>query len=216
MPRYPVPKNWAGGHAAPRHSGPVRSALSVFLLCCAAVRLFAGAPLLLVTNSLAIHGHGTLTWAAPATWEHTAPSPAAPPDAPMAFRWRAPGNHPTVLVSVAWDGIAGNKGKPDGAMLAVLVKTFAEKQYAAQSVEKAAKVETVKSDAVTVSYASFTDPKFIAKEPPPDETRNMTVGMFRSGPLWGNFTLMTNDKDGDEFREGMALVRSLRGMAPAK
>ena len=44
----------------------------------------------------------------------------------------------------------------------------------------------------------------------------MTVGMFRSGPLWGNFTLMTNDKDGDEFREAMALVKSFRGAAPAK
>ncbi len=211
-----MPNNWAGGPAAPRHSGRVRSALSVFLLSCAAVRLFAGAPLLLVTNSLAIHGHGTLTWAAPATWEHTPPPSAASSDAPVASRWRAPGNHPTVLVSIAWDGIAGNPGKPDGPILAVLVKAFAEKRYAAGSVEKTAKVETVTNGTTIISYASFTDPQFVAKDPPPEETRHMTVGMFRSGPLWGNFTLMTNDKDGDEFREAMALVKSFRGAAPAK
>ena len=195
----------------------MRSALSVVLLSCAAGVLVAEpATLQFKTNSAAVHQHGTLSWTVPAAWTDTGADGTPPPTAPITLRFRAPGNRPTVLLAVFWDGIGAQQAKPGAELFPVLVKALAEKQYAAGSVEKTAKVETFKDDTVAVSYASFTDLKFTGKEPPPDETRNITVGMFRCGHLWGNFTLLTNDKDGDEFKQAMAVVKSLRAETLAK
>jgi hypothetical protein len=33
--------------------------------------------------------------------------------------------------------------------------------------------------------------------------------MFRCGNLWGNFDLLTNDKDGPTFKQGLTVLQSL-------
>ena len=43
-----------------------------------------------------------------------------------------------------------------------------------------------------------------------DEFPNFTEGMFRSDNIWGNFNLLTFDKDGPGFKAGLQVLQSMR------
>jgi hypothetical protein len=43
-----------------------------------------------------------------------------------------------------------------------------------------------------------------------DEFHFLTTGMFRCEKIWGTFDLLTNDKEGTPFKQGMEVIKSFR------
>jgi len=78
---------------------------------------------------------------------------------------------------------------------------------ATRAIEKTFNLEKLHGPAVTGIYARVTDSKWIPIEE--DTYRNICEGMFRCGNIWGNFNLLTNDKDGPGFKAGLKVLESL-------
>jgi hypothetical protein len=80
-------------------------------------------------------------------------------------------------------------------------------QYLPIAVEKTFSVEKLKGPGVTGSFVRLTDAGWapVVK----DEYHNLVTGMFRCENLWGTFDLVTNDKDGPLFKQGLKVMESL-------
>ncbi len=160
--------------------------------------------------SLPVIGHGSIQWSQPAGWNYTPPRIDPEGRTPLNFRLQGPGGHPTLLVTVMWDGIGTNALKPTLERLESELKQAATNDFIGRSLEKFVTVRTVETVSLRARYATFTDAALSGKPLPPGETRNATLGTFRTGELWGRFMLMTNDADGDEFRSSLQVIQSLR------
>ena len=169
---------------------------------------------LVATNSLLVQNHGTLSWATPAGWKYTPPRADPAGISPAYFLLQGPDGHPSLLVTVLWDGIGPKKLSPTDGELADMVKKAAEEKFIPSSVEKELGLSPFAGGRAHGHYASFTDLKYAGKEAkdvPPTEFRVATIGAFRAGGLWGNFTLYTNAKDGPQLEQGLAVVKSFGG-----
>lgn len=163
--------------------------------------------------ALPVFNHGVLLWSHPAGWEYTPPRIDVSGKTPMNFRLQGPKGRPTVLVTVFWDGFGTNNSKPNLEALEARMTDAASNQFLPGSIEK--KVTVCKFDSTTIQfrYSTFTDSEWVGKPVPELESRHATLGTFRTGTLWGNFMLMSNDTDGPEFRSGLEVLQSFH-MAP--
>ena len=160
--------------------------------------------------SLPVIGHGALQWSRPAGWDYTPPRVDPSGKAPLSFRLQGPGARPTLLVTVMWDGFGTNALKPTLERLEAELKHVATNDFLGHSLEKTVTVRTIETPSLRARYATFTDAALSGKPLPAGETRNATLGAFRTGVLWGRFMLMTNDADGEEFRAALHVIQSLR------
>ena len=192
----------------------------LFSLLLLGARLVEGADrATVVTNSVLVQNHGTLTWFAPAGWEYTPPQADILGTMPASFRLRAPDGQPSLMVTVFWDGFGPKKLNPSDAELADLLKKGAEVKFAPGSVEKEVRFTPLAGDRMRGNFVSFTDAKFAdtdLRDIPPGEARNATIGMFRTGNLWGNFTLLSTAKEGEQFDQALAVVKSFSGTPVGK
>lgn len=166
------------------------------------------------TNSVLVQNHGTLSWVVPAGWEYTPPRADPTGTIPAFFRLRSPAGQPSLMVTVCWDGFGPKKLSPSGEELVEMLKHGAEEKFVPTSVEKEVHPVALAGDRMWGTYVSFTDLKFAdmdVKDIPTTESRHATIGMFRTGNLWGNFTLFSNAKDGAQFDQALAVVKSFVG-----
>lgn len=161
-------------------------------------------------GALPIIGHGTLLWSTPAGWEYTPPQIDVSGKSPMNLRLRGAGGRPTVLLTVFWDGFGTNKLKPTLDTLEATLRTSASNQFIPDSLEKTVAVRRLETESMQARFATFTDAALATNPVPAEESRHATLGTFRTGQLWGNFMLMTNDSDGPEFRSALDVIKSLR------
>ena len=59
-------------------------------------------------------------------------------------------------------------------------------------------------------YARVTDSKWSPVVNDTNNYPNICEGMFRCANFWGNFNLLTHDKNGSEFKAGLQVLESLR------
>jgi len=170
------------------------------------------APMTVKPSALPVLGHGTLLWSHPSAWEYTPPRIDVSGRTPWVFRIRGAEGHPTLLVTLMWDGFGTNSMHPDLAELERHLKASASSQFLSSSVEKTVNLKPVENDALKARYVTFTDAALVGKPVPEGESRNATLGTFRTGSLWGNFMLMTNDSDGPEFNAALQIIRSFRSV----
>jgi hypothetical protein len=161
----------------------------------------------LATNSIVVADHGTLEISSPGDWTfiHTNLNL---PGKPISVELHSASKTAVIRLTIFWDGFGGSKVKPTEADMEKSVSTLAARQYLPISVEKTVTLEKLHGPAVTGSFARFTDADWTIVMT--DEYRNVAPGMFRSDNLWGNFDLLTNDKDGPSFKEGLEVLESLR------
>jgi hypothetical protein len=159
----------------------------------------------LATNSIAVKGQGTLEVVAPADWKfaHTIMQGNLP-----YFALHSPSNQVAMEVTVYWDGFGKTNSKPTAADFERIVSNACVRSYERSSVEGKTVLEKLEGPAVTGTFARFTDATWVpmAKGDYP----NVANGMFRSGNLWGKFNLLTYEKDGPGFKQGLQVLESLR------
>lgn len=168
------------------------------------------APLTVKPSALPVPGHGTLLWSHPAAWEYTPPRIDISGRTPWVFRIRGVEGRPTLLITLMWDGFGTNSMHPELAELERHLKASASSQFLSSSVEKTVNLKRIESDSLKARYVTFTDAGLVAKPVPEGESRNATLGTFRTGSLWGNFMIMTNDSDGPEFNAALQVIQSFR------
>ena len=164
-------------------------------------------------NSVRIPGHGALELKAPKAWGF-ATTNAFGAAGPRTVVVQSAAGDIAVQITIYPEGLGTNQLRPDDEKMAEMLKTMAEAQYAPAAVEKQVTVEKLKGADVSGSFARFTDAKWVGKKPPPAEFSNVANGLMRCGDVWGNFTVLTNDKDGPLFKQGLAVVESLRKAKP--
>ncbi len=166
------------------------------------------------TNSVLVQNQGTLSWVVPAGWEYTPPRADPAGTLPAFFRLRSAAGQPSLMVTVFWDGFGPKKLSPSAEELTDMLKQGAETKFVPTSVEKEVHPLPLAGDRMWGRYVSFTDLKFAdmdVRDIPPTESRVATIGMFRTGNLWGNFTLFSNAKEGAQFDQALAVVKSFGG-----
>lgn len=178
--------------------------LSFALLGALVPSVFATSDSAMITNSVVVKGQGTLEIVAPADWkfQHTL-SQGKP-----YFALHSPSNTLAMEVTVYWDGIGKTNGKPTAADFALIVSNACAGSFQKTSVEGKTVLENLNGPAVTGTFARFTDAHWtpIIKGDYP----NIANGMFRCGNLWGKFNLLTYDKDGPGFKQGLQVLESMR------
>jgi len=165
------------------------------------------------TNSLPVSELAVVRVAAPKGWSFV-PKGAANPSGPRTASLRSEDGGVSVQIRMFRNGFSPNQFKPNEEKMAEMVRKAGEAQFVSTSVEKKVDVEKLKGADVSGSFARFTDIKWADKKLPPGELSNVAIGVLRCGDLWGDFTLLTNDKDGPHFKEGLAVIESLRKEKP--
>jgi hypothetical protein len=161
----------------------------------------------LKTNDLNLAKSGTLQALTPPDW--TAKFVGLnPPDQEPVFDLSAPSNSLVVRLYVRWDGFGGKSARPTEAEMSAIVSNSVASQYLPTAVEKTFDLEKLHGTSVTGVYARVTDSKWspVLK----DNYPNICEGMFRCGSIWGNFNLLTHDKDGPGFKAGLRVLQSMR------
>lgn len=161
----------------------------------------------LKTNSLPLGKAGVLQFLTPPDWTSKYIGMNEPDHEPM-FDLFAPSNSLTIRLYVRWDGLAGKFGHPSEAEMTAIVSNNIVTQYLPLAVEKTFDLEKLHGPAVTGVYARLTDSKWNPMVK--DNYQYICEGMFRSGNIWGNFNLLTYDKNGSGFKAGMKVLESLR------
>jgi hypothetical protein len=161
----------------------------------------------LVTNNIVVGDHGTLEISSPADWTFIHTNLNLPGKS-VSVELHSATNTAVIRLTIFWDGFGGPNVKPTEADMDKSINTIATRQYLPISVEKTVTLEKLHGPAVTGSFARFTDAGWTPVIT--DEYRNVANGMFRCGNLWGNFDILTNDKDGPNFKQGLKVVASLR------
>jgi hypothetical protein len=158
----------------------------------------------LATNSIPIGEHGTLEALTPANWSmiHTN-LPGYPPSVEL----HSLSNRIVIRLSIRWDTPQPNSPSPKDADMDKIVSNVVTVQYLPIAVETNFVVEKLKGPAVTGSFVRLTDAGWTPMIT--DEYHNLVTGMFRCGNLWGTFDLVTFDKDGPLFKEGLKVMESL-------
>jgi hypothetical protein len=164
------------------------------------------------TNSLPIPDHGTLNIKAPKGWGFVRKG-AINPTGPRTAELKSASGDISVQLTMFWDGINPSKPRLTDEDLTDIVKMAAERQYAPASVEKKTTIEKLSGGKVSGSFARFTDAEWVGKKVPPGEFSNVASGAVRCDDLWGVFTILTNEKDGPKFKQGLAVIESLEKAA---
>lgn len=159
----------------------------------------------LVTNSVTVDKQGALQIVTPNNWrfEHTNVSGAAP-----YLSLHSPSNSIAIEISVFWDGIGKKVSKPTQADFERIVSNVCLRSFEPTSVEKKVVLEEFRGPSVNGTFARFTDAHWVPMLK--NDYPNVASGMFRSGNFWGNFNLMTYDKDGPLFKQGLEVMKSMR------
>jgi hypothetical protein len=157
------------------------------------------------TNSLSFGKAGTLEIVTPPGWKMNEVDLKLPDSVPV-FDLHAPSNFLVMRFYVRWDGFAGKK--PDEAEMGTIVSNSVVTQYLPVAVEKTFKLEKLHGPEVTGIYARLTDSKWTPLVE--DTYPNVCEGMFRCANIWGNFNLLTYDKDGRGFKAGLKVLESMR------
>jgi hypothetical protein len=159
----------------------------------------------LTTNSVTVGKQGTLQIVAPRDWRFTHTNVSgAPPYASL----HSPSNSIAIEISVYWDGIGKKISKPTEADFEQIVSNVSVRSYEPTSVERKTTLEKFQGPGVTGVFARFTDARWVPVLK--GDYPNVASGMFRSGNLWGNFTLLTYEKDGPSFKQGLQVLQSMR------
>ncbi len=161
----------------------------------------------LKTNSLTLGVAGTLEVLTPPDWTVVQTNLNAPDYGPI-FEVHAPNDSLTIRIYTRWDGFGGKSIKPTEADMNAIVSNIMKKQYLPVAKEKTFALEKLKGPGVSGVYARVTDARWtpILKNTYP----NVAEGMFRCQNIWGNFDLLTPDKDGPGFKAGLKVLESLR------
>lgn len=178
--------------------------LSFALLSALVPSAFATGEPAMATNAVVVKGQGTLEIVAPADWKFQQTLSKGKPY----FALHSPGNTVAMEVTVYWDGIGGTNSKPTAADFALIVSNACVGSYEQASVEKRTVLETFKGPAVTGTFARFTDAHWVLMRK--GDYPNVANGMFRTGNLWGKFNLLTYEKDGPGFKQGLQVLESMR------
>lgn len=160
----------------------------------------------LTTNTVTVNKTNTLAIPMPASWSliHTNMHLRGNPPS---IELHSPSNAVAIRLTIYWDGFARGTNSPATADFEKIVSNVVVRQYLPIAVEKTFTMESLHGAAVTGTFARFTDAGWtpVVK----DEYHNLATGMFRCGNLWGNFDLLTNDKDGPTFKQGLTVLQSL-------
>lgn len=159
------------------------------------------------TNSLTVDKHGTLELLSPSDWTFAHTNLYLAGNAPS-FELHSPANATEIRFSVYWDGFAGKISKPTAADFENIVSNVCWLKYMPASVEKQIVLENLRGPAVSGIFARFTDATWVPMLN--NDHRAVVTGMFRSGNLWGNFDMVTGDKDGPMFKQGLQVLESMR------
>jgi len=165
------------------------------------------------TNTLAVSELAVLRIQSPKDWSFETKG-AGNPTGPRTAALRSEDGGVSVQITMFRNGFSPNQFKPTDDKMAQMVKSAAESQFLASSMEKKVEVEKLKGAQVSGSFARFTDAKWAEKKLPPGEFSNVAIGVLRCGDLWGNFTLLSSDKDGPHFKQGLAVLEAMRQEKP--
>jgi hypothetical protein len=160
-----------------------------------------------ITTEVPAGTNGTLEIPAPADWTITYTNLLMPGNPPT-LEFHPPNNSLALRITLYWDGFGANKTKLTDADFDRIVSNVAKMKYVPVSVEGTFTLEKLKGDGVSGTFARFTDRDWtpVLK----NEFPNLTTGMFRCGNLWGNFDLLTSDKDGPSFKAGLKVLQAMR------
>jgi hypothetical protein len=161
----------------------------------------------LKTNSMPLGRPGTLEILTPPDWTLVQTNLNTRDFGPI-FDLHAPKDAITIRIYTSWDGFQGKHLSPTPAEMGTIVSNIVTSQYLPVAKEKSFDLEKLKGPAVNGVFARVTDSKWTLLEK--NTYPNIATGMFRSGNLWGNFDLLTSDKDGVQFKAGMKVLESLR------
>jgi len=190
-----------------RNLSKMRKLLFVFALMGAFSLARAAESQPLATNNVAVGEHGTLEILTPKDWTliHTNMNF---PGNPVSVELHAPGDAPTIRLTIFWDGFGGKPVKPTEADMEQSVSNNVRIYSLPISKEKTFALEKIHGPGVAGCFARLTDAEWtpVVK----GEFLNIATGMFRSENLWGNFDLLTFDKDGPQFKAGLKVLESLR------
>jgi hypothetical protein len=156
------------------------------------------------TNSIPFAGHGTLKALTPTNWSliHTN-LPGYPPTVEL----HSASNTIVIRISTRWDKPGEKLPRPTDADMDVIVSNTVVRQYLPIAVERTFNVEKLKGPGVAGSFVRLTDAGWTPVVN--DEYHNLVSGMFRCENLWGTFDLLTGDKDGPQFKQGLKVMESL-------
>ena len=158
----------------------------------------------LTTNSVIVGKKGTLQIVTPTDWTFAQTNT---PGAPAYAVFYSPSNSIGINVWVYWDGFGKTNTVPTQADFEQIVSNACARSYEPISIERKTVLEELQGPAVTGTFARFTDAKWT---PMLKDYPNVASGMFRSGNLWGRFNLVTYDKDGPLFKQGLKILESIR------
>jgi hypothetical protein len=204
----PVPRHFALAPALTfRNLFMMRQLLFILSLTCAFGFAHAADIPALKTNSVALGEPGTLEMPSPAGWK-IAPTNLNLPDNPIAVELHAPNNALIIRFYIRWDGFGGKTFKPTEAEMSKIVSNNIVVQYLPTAVEKSFQLEKLHGPSVTGVFARITDANWNPLQK--DTYPNLTEGMFRCGNIWGNFNVVTYDKDGPLFKDALKVLESMR------
>jgi hypothetical protein len=161
----------------------------------------------LKTNNLSFGKAGILQILTPPDWKVNQVDLNLQDNQPV-FDLHAPSNSILIRLYVRWDGFAGKSIRPSEAEMGTIVSNSVVTQYLPVAVEKTFDLEKLHGPAVSGIYARVTDSKWIPMVE--DTYPNISEGMFRCANIWGNFNLLTYDKDGRGFKAGLQVLESMR------
>ena len=165
------------------------------------------------TNSLPVPDHGSICFKAPKGWSFLKKG-AVNPFGPRSAEFRSEDGLISAQATFFWDGFGPKQMKPSEKDLADLTEKSGKAQFLSGSVEKKVVLENFKGAEASGCFARFTDADWVGKKPPAGEFANVTTGMVRCGDLWGNFTILTNEKDGPSFKQALVVIETLQKAKP--
>lgn len=159
------------------------------------------------TNFFTVDGQGTLEILTPTDWTFMQTNmylAGNPPSVEM----HSPANATEIRITAYWDGFSGKISKPTIADFETIVSNVCELKYMPASVEKKIVLEKLQGPAVNGTFARFTDATWVPMLN--NDHRVVATGMLRSGNIWGNFDMVTGDKNGPMFKQGLQVLESIR------
>jgi hypothetical protein len=179
--------------------------LALALLAAATFSVLAAETPAVTTNSVTVDNQGVLQIAAPTDWtfEHT-----NTPDSQPYAALQSSNNLIAIEIWILWDGFGKTNSRPTPADLAQIVSNSCVRGYAKVSIEKKVVLEKLQGPAVSGTFARFSEAQWVPMLK--GDYPNVASGMFRCGNLWGRFELLSYDKDGPLFKQGLQVLESMR------
>ncbi len=166
-------------------------------------------PVMPVVKELAIGQPGTLGFLLPGDWSYI-PGKITSPLIPAGFRVDSPDKATAVQVNISWDGISPKKETPSLADLELKLRVQSGYQNLRTAVERKVVVKPFDGTDVIGFYTQFTEAQWTNVEVPKGVYPIVTDGVFRTGNLWGTFTIYSQDKAGVGYLQAFAMVKSFR------